>query len=283
MSIFHIVHIIPDSRLHILNGYNEVIKTLIWGLRCYGHEVSYAVNQARPDARNLVLGANMAPQNFIDLLPDDSIIYNLEQVSGMATLPLMKERLVALSRKFTIWDYSDVNIVGWRGLNPDCRVAHVPIAYAPALSCIPKAEEQDIDALIYGGPGESRLKIFSDLCLAGLSVVFVFGLYDKARDDLIARSKLVLNISHSVATVFSIVRTSYLLANRKAVIADAKPDMIIESDLAGALKFTTLDDFVEVCRYYAQDDQARAALEEAGFEVFSKRDIRAYLAQALAD
>jgi hypothetical protein len=282
MSNFHIVHVIPDSRLHILNGYNEVIKSLIWGLRCHGHEVSYAVNTPRQDARNLVLGANMAQLPIIDMLPPDSIIYNLEQVSGLVTIESMAERLRLLAQRFTIWDYSETNISGWKALNQQCELRHVPIGYAPILSCIEKPEVQDIDALIYGGPGDSRLKVFTDLCLSGLTVLFVFGLYDKARDDLIARSKLVLNISHGVATVFSIVRTSYLLANRKAVIADAKPGLQIDSDLIGALQFTELDRFVEVCHHYINDDAARARLEEQGFETFARRDIRVILGQALA-
>lgn len=282
MSKFHIVHIIPDSRLHILNGYNEVIKSLIWGLRCFGHEVSYAINQPRLDARNIVLGANMVYGPVIDALPADSIIYNLEQMSVLSELPPVKEHMRQLSHRFTIWDYSESNSPGWKALNEQCDLRLVPIGYAPILSSIDKAEVQDIDVLIYGGPSENRLKVFTDLCLARLTVLFVFGLYDKARDELIARSKLVLNISHGGASVFSIVRTSYLLANRKAVIADARPGLQVDSDLIGAMKFAELDRFVEACQHYLDDDNARTQLEESGFETFKRRDIRVILGQALA-
>jgi len=281
MSQYHIVHIIPDQRLHILNGYNDVIKTIIWGLRCHGHEVTYAVNMPRLDARNIVFGANMALRQVLDLLPSDTVIYNLEQVAGMVLGEAMKGRLLDLSNRFEIWDYSELNILGWQTLNEHCVVKHVPIGFAPIISTIEKPPEQDIDALIYGGPGDNRIRIFTDLCMQGATTLYCFGLYDKARDDLIARSKLVLNISHSISNVFSIVRTSYLLANRKAVIADTKPAMVIESDLIGALKFTDLDSFVDVCIHYINDDAAREKLEEDGFEIFKKRDIRAILAPAL--
>ena len=281
MSNFHIVHIIPDSRLHILNGYNEVIKSLIWGLRCHGHEVSYAVNQPRQDARNLVLGANMAHGPILDALPPDSILYNLEQLSGLLTIEGMRQRLLLLTRNFVIWDYSDSNIADWRMLDPGARICRVPIGYAPILSTIEKPAEQDIDILIYGGPGKVRLGIFEDLCLRGLSALFVFGLYDKARDDLIARSKLVLNIAHPTATVFSVVRTSYLLANRKAVIADARPNLTIDTDLIGAMRFATLEEFVDVCVHYAHDDAMRNQLEEDGFNIFARRDIRQIVGDAL--
>lgn len=282
MSQFHIVHIIPDPRLHILNGYNDVIKTIVWGLRWNGHEVSYAVNLPHPTARNIVLGANMAPNQLIDLLPDDSIVYNLEQMPGLMSMSHMQDRLRLLAQRFILWDYDLGNIGCWKQVDPAARTAHVPIGYAPILTTIPKAETQDIDVLIYGGPSERRLSIFSDLCISGAASVFCFGLYDTARDELIARSKLVLNISQPHARVFSIVRASYLLANSKAVIADTRPDMAIESDVAKGMQFAEVEDFAGVCRHFLRDDEARQELEERGFEIFRRRDIRAILAMALA-
>jgi len=281
MSQFHILHIIPDPRLHILNGYNDVIKTIVWGLRCHGHEVTYAVNQPRLDARNIVFGANMAPDILIGMLPADSIIYNLEQVSGLRAIPAMADRLRLLAQRFVLWDYDQGNLLGWKQIDPAVRTAYVPIGYAPALSTIPKADVQDIDILIYGGPSERRLKVFSDLCLSGASALFCFGLYDSARDELIARSKLVLNISHAGSHVFSIVRASYLLANRKAVIADARPDMAIERDICSALAVADIEHFTYACHHYLDDTAAREELEERGFEIFSKRDIRQIVAMAL--
>ena len=57
MADFHVLHWIPDPRLHIFNGYNEVIETVIWGLRALGHDVTYAVNQLRGGAVPIVFGA----------------------------------------------------------------------------------------------------------------------------------------------------------------------------------------------------------------------------------
>ena len=282
MSLFHIVHVIPDPRLHILNGYNDVIKTIIWGLRCHGHEVSYAINQPRLGARNVVFGANMAPAPLIDALPDDTILYNLEQVTGMKANGPMLERLRLLARRFTIWDYDLGNIGGWREIDPAARAIHGPIGYAPALTVIPKAERQDIDVLIYGGPSERRLGIFTELCLQGVTSLFCFGLYDTARDELIARSKLVLNISHSGSRVFSIVRAFYLLANRKAVVADARPDMAIENDIAAGMRFADIELFTQACLELLRDPAAREELEERGFDLFRARDIRVIVGHALA-
>lgn len=281
MGAFHIVHVIPDKRLHILNGYNEVIKTIIWGLRCHGHEVTYAVNTHRDGARNVIFGASMASVDQINAWPDDTVIYNLEQVPAAALEPGIERKLFYLSTKFEIWDYSQCNVDGWKTINDQCRTKYVPIGYAPILESIDKAADQDIDVLIYGGPSENRLTIFTDLCLKGLSCVFCFGIYGQARDDFIARSKIVLNVGHSHAKIFSIVRVSYLLANRKAVVADLNPDMNIEPDMFEALQFSTRENFTRTCLHYAHDEEARRQLEENAFNVMQKRDIRRILTDAL--
>jgi hypothetical protein len=103
----------------------------------------------------------------------------------------------------------------------------------------------------------------------------VCGLYGKARDELIARSKLVVNIHlYEPSKVFEIVRVSYLLANRKAVVADIDGDTYIDDDMRTAIKVTTAPQLVNDCVKLAADDVARTALEEAGFAAMEKRDIR---------
>jgi hypothetical protein len=282
MSRYHIVHIIPDSRMHILSGYNEVIKTLFWGLRCLGHEVSYAANAHRPDAVNIVFGANMAHISLTDSWPDGTIIYNLEQISPVLDQAHMRLSFERLSRQFAVWDYSEENIKSWKIVNPDCAPTYVPIGFAPILETIPRDKEKDIDILIYGGPSENRLNVFRDLCLRGATALFAFGVYGDARDELIARSKLVLNISHHHAEIFSIVRVSYLLSNHKAVIADVHPGLSVEPDMFNAVQFTPLERFADTCMHYLQDDAARAQLERNAYLIMAQRDIRKILAAATA-
>ena len=53
------------------------------------------------------------------------------------------------------------------------------------------------------------------------------------RDEMIGRSKLVLNLTgyHAKNTIFEIVRVSYLLANGKAVICQKRENVEIEPDI----------------------------------------------------
>ena len=148
MGVFHIVHVIPDKRLHILNGYNEVIKSIIWGLRCHGHEVTYAVNTHRDYARNIIFGANMAPIDNINMLPADTIIYN----SSKCRPPCQtKHRKISSSTYQINFQYGTIARLTLRHGRPSTNTApcrYVSIGFAPVLCRIRKEEEQDIDILI---------------------------------------------------------------------------------------------------------------------------------------
>jgi len=136
--------------------------------------------------------------------------------------------------------------------------------------------------LMYGFSGDMRGSAFHLLSHAGLTVLFVSGMYGEARDNLISRSKIVLNVSNDVGQIFEIVRVSYLLANKKAVVSTRDPQTAIEADLlSGGVKFTGLENLVADCVGLIDDDAARLRLATAGFECIAKRDVRAILTDAL--
>jgi len=283
MASFNIIHIFPDNRLHILNGYNDVIKTLIWGLRCYGHDVTYNVNHFCPGVRNIVFGANWLGPRAIGNWTPDTIIYNLEQIDTIVSLKRFKVNFKNLARRFEIWDYSQRNIGEWKKINPGVRVHFVPIGYAPGITFERPGVKQDIDVLFYGDASDKRLSVFKSMCKVNLTSMYVFGLYADARDDLIARSKIVLNIHQDNASIFSIVRVSYLLANRKVVMTDLPPGLEIEPDIAGAVVVAPVNLLDNFCWQLAQNDALRHQLEETAFKVMAARDIRTILAHVLTN
>lgn len=275
------MHCIPHPRMHGLNGYMEVIETLAWGLQFLGHNVTYALNHGEPEATNIVFGAHVLPIEFLEQLPAASIIYNFEQMRGLQPNQIRTEvRFIA--GKFRIWDYSISNFDAWKGLGVNAPTL-VPVGYAPVLTRIQKCKMQDIDILIYGLPGDKRLQAFDSLSQAGLVVMFVCGLYGQARDDLIARSKIVLNINlYDYAQIFEIVRVSFLFANKKAVVATRDTNTYVEPDIGASVKLTTPDQLVDDCERLLADDKERRKLELTGFENFVKRDISKILEKALS-
>lgn len=283
MSSYHLVHCIPHPRMHGLNGYKEVIETVSWGLEQLGHQVSYAVNEPASGATNIIFGAQVMPVDALRQLPDDTIIYNFEQMRGLPTANIREEiKYCASADRFKIWEYSQANLTGWHSLGRH-QVKIVPVGYAPLLTRIPKPPQQDVDVLIYGATSERRLQVFHALSYCGLSTIFACGFYGGARDDLISRSKIVLNINlMQFARIFEIVRVSYLLANKKAVIADLDANTSIEDDVRGAVKFvSSMQELVDVCLRLVEDENERAKLEETGHLSIRQRDIRGIIERAL--
>ncbi|MGD0958329.1 MAG: hypothetical protein ABSB19_00835 [Methylomonas sp.] len=281
MAKFHLAHYIPNPRLHGLKGYSEVIETVRWGLEKLGHQVSYAVNGINNSATNIIFGGQMLPIDYLRQLPPDTIIYNFEQTRGLAP-DQIREEILYIAKAFRVWDYSSANLAAWNEIG--CRDAKiVPVGYAPILTRINKPKVQDIDVLFFGLSGEKRLSAFHNLSNAGLSTVFISGLYGDARDKLIARSKLVLNINlYDMSRIFEIARVSYLFANKKAVVSIFEPETYIEDDIRSGIKFTDADMLVEDCIHLLEQDAERIRYEQYGFNLFSSRDIRKILGEALA-
>jgi len=280
MARFNLMHCLPDPRMHGLNGYREVIDTVAWGLRELGHEVGITLNKAESSATNIVFGAQVLPVDTLRALPKGSIVYNFEQMRGL-TPAQMRPEVRFIAQHFGVWEYSRDQLPSWSSLGKFDAKA-VPVGYAPILQRIAAADRQDIDVLLYGLSGKGRAEAFHRISQAGLCTVFVSGLYGAARDELIARSKIVLNVNlYERSKIFEIVRVSYLLANRKAVVAVADAQTAVEDDIRPGVRFTRPEKLPVSCLELVADDGARRALEEAGFEAMSRRDIRTILAAAL--
>jgi hypothetical protein len=275
---FHLAHIVPNKILHGLNGYKEVIDTVQWGLQQLGHSTAYGLNTLSNTATNIIFGAHLLDMELLKTLPRGTVVYNLEQNRGIKPADL-KPQLQLAAERFQIWDYSEGN--NWVALGAS-RVCVVPIGFAPILQRIPRPQDQDIDVLIYGSPGRGRLGAFHYVAQAGLTSVFLCGMYGSARDELIARSKLILNINqYEYGKIFEVVRVSYLLANRKAVIADIDADTLIDDDIRSAIRIAPPSELVHECERLSSDDASRRALEAIGFATMEKRDIRPILRKAL--
>ena len=278
---FNIAQLIPDERVHGFHGFSEIIETVEWGLTALGHQVTRSLNRGAEDSINIIFGFHVLSEAAVDALPRDTIVYNFEQMAGRKP-DTFRPAYHAAARRLRVWEYSERNLPVWRQLNPALDLVHVPIGWAPILQRIPEHVDEDIDVLFYGFPGALRLAIFDELCRAGARAVCACGLYGKSRDTLIARAKLVLNLNfYESASIFEVVRVSYLLANAKAVVANANPDMFVETDLRDAVAFAPRERVVGACLALLADESARKRLGDHGREIIRRRDIRPILARAL--
>lgn len=280
-----------DSTLHILSGYQEVTETLLWGLTEIGYDASFSVNKLKPNAQNIVFRGDDSPIIFLETYPADTIMYNLEQSYGLFSYnerpkkqpaAEMWDRFIHIRKNFEMWDYSHRNISAMLTVDSKMPVKYVPIGFAPILQRIARPKNQDIDVLIYGMPHDYRLEVFKKLSENWLRCLFVSGLYGQARDELIGRSKIILNLtSHGPESIYPIVRASYLLANRKLVISELCPKLHIEMDIFNAVKFCSTELIHLFCQYWLSNDNERLEAENKGFDIMARRDIRAILLAAL--
>jgi hypothetical protein len=273
---FRVVVLSPPGWEHA-RIFAEIADTLVLGLQAIGQRASASVNGFQPNALNIVLaGFSLTPEDFPHL-PPRVVLYNLEQLGDeiFEKLP----GLPALLRHFEVWDFSERNIEKLIGVAP--RLFHLPIGTVPQMTRIKSAPVQDIDVLFYGVMTERRKAALAAIEAAGLRVHYGFGLYGAARDALIARSKVVLNLHGSSVRIFEIVRVSYLLANRKAVVSEVSDDTEIPPDLIDAVRGVPYERLTEACRELVADDAARRALEIRGFERMSARKESVYLRKLL--
>jgi hypothetical protein len=270
-----VVIVSPPGYAHA-EAFREVAETLQLGLAALGHDAVVVAGTPPADRRAIVLGANLLARHPLALGPD-TILYNLEQVEPGS--PWFGEEDVALFRRFRVWDYSARNAARLAALGVPPPVV-VPIGYVPEMTRIAAAEE-DLDVLFYGSLNPRRSALVRRLRADGLRVEAPFGVYGAARDALIARAKVVLNVHFYEAKVFEVVRVSYLLANRKAVVSERGADPDAEAPFASAVRFAHYDELPRRCRELVESADARRTLGEAGLRVMQARPEAEILAAAL--
>jgi hypothetical protein len=257
-------------------AFAEVAEALNWGLAQLGHD---SVLSPRLDNRrrtHVVLGANLLPKYPQPILPG-SVLYNLEQIEPGSKW--CGEAYIDLLHRHTVWDYSERNRGLLAELGVQARV--VPVAPAPSWSRITPAA-QDIDVLFYGSMNQRRHDVLEALRAHGLRVEQAFAVYGPARDALIARARIVLNLHYYQAKVFEIVRVAYLLANGVCVVSETGSDKEEEARFARGVAFAPYEGLVDTCRELLADAPRRAAIAARGRELASKLSLLPGLQAAVA-
>ncbi len=269
----------PEGYLHS-EGLREIAETLLHGFRALGHGTELQENGWDPDALNVVVGWHLLDDAKARTRKGRGVLYNLEQMDALNEA--LRNRLIALSDRFEVWDYSrrNLDLLQAHGLKGTPR--HLPIGTVPELTRIPSAPVQDLDVLFYGSVNPRRAAILEALQAAGLKVHHAFGVYGAERDALIARAKVVLNLHFYEASIFEVVRVSYLLANRKAVVAECHGATEVDPDLREAVRLAPYEGLVQACVDLCRDDRARAELEARGHAAMVARREADYLRAALA-
>jgi len=269
----------------------EVMRSMAAALRALGHVVEYAGPGAT--GRMILFGANNLEEHPENPIPDDTIIYNAEQLAAIKD-PRYFLQGYAQQNRFKIWDYAVANVEALRSIGVTnvslCPVGYVSDKYdhlfrphRPRIARLAPADE-DIDVLFYGSVAGPRREILDKLDEAGLKVHRLFNVYGDERDAWIARSKLVINLHFYPRGVFEIFRVSHLLENRRCVVTEAGGiDAGLESLAQRACAYVPRADIVDACLSLVADVRKRRAIADRGFEEFSKIDFVENVHKALEE
>jgi hypothetical protein len=215
---------------------------------------------------NLVVGhtAFLSPTDYPAIASKCRyIVFQVEALHEQAgLLPDRPHYLEFLRRAQQVWDYSPQNLKFLAGRGHQ-NTRYVPIGYCPMLERIAAAPTKDIDVLFYGAATPRRRRIFDDLLARGVRFVSVFGAYGPQRDQLIARSKIVLNLHQFDISALEQLRISYLLNNRCFVLSESPP-----SELYGeGVVFSDYGSITECCVSYLQPgmEPQRTRIAEVGY------------------
>lgn len=265
MRQFNTCVIAPPGYIHY-QAFQELNEIIFYSLNELGYPTTTTQNNLIAGSTNIIIGCHLLNPERIRTTPKDTIILNTEQLANDSNHWV--EKTQQWCQKFETWDYSIKNIEKLKSLGVQ-NIKHLKIGHHPKLERIIKHQHQPIDVLFYGSFGNRRQYVLNELTAAGLNVKAVFGIYGLPRDELISKSKVVLNCHHYNSKIFEIVRSFYLMINRKAIAAEVDKDTSIESAYIGGVYPSSYENLVNACKELVSDEALRIATESKAYETIS--------------
>lgn len=155
----------------------------------------------------------------------DAIIYNLENVG----IQIQNDAFL----EHEVWDFSSSNtkkLQTYRDAmitRPQKPVVFVPVGYHESMTRFTPRDmkDRDIDIVFMGSLNARRTAILDELHNRGLNVKYVeHTAYGVPRDELLARSKIALNVRYYENGLYPALRTLHCLSNNVLVVSEDAPE-----------------------------------------------------------
>lgn len=199
----------------------------------------------------IILGMNSFTSKIV---PHNYIVYQFEQTGNPDSTWFNKYYMNHLKNALAVWDYSSVNCQNL--LNDGIKnIQYVPIEYMTTMKKITQKpiHEKDIDIFFYGSINQRRLDIIQQLQNKGLNVVYRYNIWNDERDELISRSKIILNMHYYQKGILETARLSYLLSNDCFVVSETSVDNHLDDYHKPYVAFSNYDNLVQTCVKYIEN------------------------------
>ena len=193
------------------------------------------------------------------------IVYQLEQTPTKQEISSVwnQKYLNILHNAQAVWDYSVINVKWLRNVWRVPNVSYVPLGYASSLEEEKRSSsEKDIDILFFGSESDRRKKYIQVLKESlGNRCTIVWkknAVWDSERNDLISRSRIVLNIHFGDNGLLEIPRLLSTVSNKGFVISEWGRHRATNKKWADKVIFvpSSVHEVVRTCEHYLFDKNA---------------------------
>ncbi len=206
----------------------DSVRMVAFSLEDLGLDVSITQNKLEPDRVNVLCGVHLLrDERDAEAILDTGspfVVLQTEMVHGRTINREAGDRLdrviLPLCREArAVWDSSPENLHALAALGIEARLLR--FGYQAKMQEIRHRASKDLDFMWYGSITEHRRKVLSELSQLGYRVATVFDAAPLYRNDLIARSEIILTLRQSEAmTHLPHARVLYAVANECVVAGD---------------------------------------------------------------
>lgn len=260
----------------VFQCFTDIAHSLADSLRGLGYKVAETNGIIQKNGRVIIVGGNVLRPQEAKFVPPNAIIYQLEQTGshwiGGGYLKLLQSHIV--------WDFSSKNSLVLKQLG--CGQVHLcRIGYSP--NPVKKLEKaKDIDVLFLGAANERRKAILNQLRTRGVNV-HDSGAWGENRRDLVARSKIVLNVHFFNDSVLEMVRLGPILEQGAFIVSESGSDREMDAPFEEGMKIVPYGNLVETVMSYLGRADERDVIARQGTAIFSARTQKAEVARCLEE
>jgi len=263
--------------------FEEVQTLIVEGLNTLGHNAVKSNVYDDPKRRNIILGGNLinlqSQERFTKLkFKNDGIFINLERFGHDA----FNEQYLNILRNYEIWDFSQINLKRINELYNLKIKFYLPLGYTSKLETINKTVKKEIDILFVGSLSQRRKLLLQKIADLGIKVRYLFGVYGQKRDEIISKTKLMLNIHYHDQGSLEHARIFYYLINQKPVLSESSDILDENIEWSNAISLTSYDNLPYKALALLQNEKELTNFANNGYTFIKKQKFLEILKKNLA-